>query len=384
MNNLTLLAIASKQIWPQVLAVLHLQPSKIILLHSDDESESGKPAQRLQRFFSKSNLSPGCDTFLEAIPHSGFSDMENRLDDIAALHHLNAGDCVVNFTGGNKLMATAAFQWSTRRGMRAFYLERGNKITWFEPQGAEMKSRMEDLPTNGANILDAADLLACQLGEEVVQFKGELLTLNGKGQNADLGDLQAKLQGVTRLDQNAFDFRKWLNVENPTHQMPKPGDNLEYGTACALLRYSVPGVRRSVEIRTLPNSQNSEGELDLVFNWGGRLWVVDCKDRVGSENKMESLKSAFLQGGIFHKQNQSLLENLAEDLRDRDIKILREDLQQIAEVGGLLGCALAVRSVSPPRQAIEYAASRHPQVEVLLKSDLVKRLPAILAGRRPQ
>ncbi len=31
----------------------------------------------------------------------------------------------------------------------------------------------------------------------------------------------------------------------------------------------------------------------------------------------------------------------------------------------------------------EHTASRHPRVEILLKSDLAKRLPAILGGRRP-
>ena len=83
-------------------------------------------------------------------------------------------------------------------------------------------------------------------------------------------------------------------------------------------------------------------------------------------------------------QVESLLQSVAEDLKDRDITTLREDLLQISEVGGLLGCALAVRSKNPPHQAVEFAASRHPQVEVLLKADLIKRLPAILAGRRPR
>ena len=91
-----------------------------------------------------------------------------------------------------------------------------------------------------------------------------------------------------------------------------------------------------------------------------------------------------LGAGGANRQNQALLNSIADDLKDRDIKLLREDLLQISEVGGLLGCALAVRSAKLPMQAVEYATSRHPQVEVLLKNDLVKRLPAILAGRRPR
>lgn len=381
---MTLLSLASKQIWPQVLAVAHLKPDRVFLLHSEDLAESKGPAQRLQRLFDDSGLVPTGGTQLEPVSHADFSAIESRFDEIVAAHQLNLGECVVNFTGGNKLMATAVFRRVARRGVRAFYLERGNLVTWFEPRDGDMVTHAEPLPAGITNNLDSAALLSCQFGEEVVQFKGERLTLNEKGAKSVPQDLAAKLQGETRLDRGAFDFRKWLHVENPSSRQPNEGDNLEYGTACALLKAGVPAVRRSVELATLPNSRNSEGELDLVFNWNGRLWVVDCKDRVGGETKVEALRIALLGAGGANRQTEALLKSVAEDLKDRDIKILREDLLQISEVGGLLGCALAVRSVKPPQQAVEFAASRHPQVEVLLKTDLVKRLPAILAGRRPR
>ena len=377
-----LLSLASKQIWPQVLAVAHLKPDLVFLLHSEDTAESKGPAQRLKRFFDDSGLVPKGGTQLEPIPHDDFSAIESRFDEIVARHQLNLGECVVNFTGGNKLMATAVFRRVARRGLRAFYLERGNLVTWFEPRDGDMLTTVKPLPTGITNNLDAAALLSCQFGDDVVQFQGERLTLNEKGAKVVPQDLAAKLQGETRLDSGAFDFRKWLLIENPSPRPSNKGDNLEYATACALLMARVPAVRRSVELSTLPNSQNSEGELDLVFNWNGRLWVVDCKDRVGGETKVEALRTALLSGGGSNRQTEEWLKSVAEDLKDRDIKILREDLLQIAEVGGLLGCALAVRSARPPQQAVEFAASRHPQVEILLKNDLVKRLPAILAGRR--
>ena len=377
-----LLSLASKQIWPQVLAVTHLKPASLFLLHSEDTAESKGPAQRLKRFFDDSGLVPKGGTQLESIPHDDFSAIESRFDEIVARHQLNLGECVVNFTGGNKLMATAVFRRVARRGLRAFYLERGNLVTWFEPRDGDMLTTVKPLPTGITNNLDAAALLSCQFGDDVVQFQGERLTLNEKGAKVVPQDLAAKLQGETRLDSGAFDFRKWLLIENPSPRPSNKGDNLEYATACALLMARVPAVRRSVELSTLPNSQNSEGELDLVFNWNGRLWVVDCKDRVGGETKVEALRTALLSGGGSNRQTEEWLKSVAEDLKDRDIKILREDLLQIAEVGGLLGCALAVRSARPPQQAVEFAASRHPQVEILLKNDLVKRLPAILAGRR--
>ena len=55
---MTLLTLASKQIWPQVLAVARLKPKRLFLLHSADAAESKGPAQRLKRLFDKSGLVP--------------------------------------------------------------------------------------------------------------------------------------------------------------------------------------------------------------------------------------------------------------------------------------------------------------------------------------
>jgi hypothetical protein len=129
-----LLTLASKQVWPQILAAAHLKPRRVILLHSDDPIESKGPAQRLKVLFEEANLAPQGAVQLETIPHDDFAAIEERFDDIIASHQVNLSDCVVNFTGGNKLMATAVFRRVARRGVHAFYLERGNQITWFEPR----------------------------------------------------------------------------------------------------------------------------------------------------------------------------------------------------------------------------------------------------------
>lgn len=379
---MVLLTLASRQIWPQVLAVAHLRPERLILLHGDDLAESKGPAERLKRFFAAERLMPPETVHLERVPHDEFSAIERRFDEIVASRRLNLEECLVNITGGNKLMATALFRRAARRGVRAFYLERDNSLTWFEPADGDMDTRVEKLPVGATNPLDAAALLSCQFGDDVVQFPGERLTLNELGGRVSPQDLAAKLAGETLLGSGGFDFRKWLRIDNASRRKVKAGDNLEYGVACALLHAGVDSVRRGVELATLPSSPNSEGELDLVFNWNGRLWVVDCKDRVGGEAKVEALRKDFLMLGGLPRGTRELLESIEDDLKDRDIKILREDLLQVAEVGGLLGCALAVRKAQPPRQAVEFAASRHPRVEILMKQDLVRRLPAILAGRR--
>ena len=232
-----LLSLASKQIWPQVLAVAHLAPEQVFLLHSEDAVESKGPAQRLKRFFDASGLVPRGVTYLEAVLHDDFSAIEIRFDEIIAKHQLNLRECLVNFTGGNKLMATAVFRRVARRGVRAFYLERGNQVTWFEPRDGDMETSSERLDASLTNKLDSAALLSCQFGDEVVQSSGERLTLNEKGRNAAPQDLAAKLQGETRLDRNAFDFPSGSRLRTllPANQTKATTSNTAPPARCSRL-----------------------------------------------------------------------------------------------------------------------------------------------------
>jgi len=112
-----LLSLASKQIWPHVLTAAHLKPARLFLLHTEDTSESSDPARRLKRFFDNGDLVPKGNTRLERIPHDDFTAIERALDDLQTSQKLSLSECCLNFTGGNKLMATAAFRWATRRGL---------------------------------------------------------------------------------------------------------------------------------------------------------------------------------------------------------------------------------------------------------------------------
>ena len=133
-----LLSLASRQIWPHILAVAWLKPTRIFLLHTRDVEESQGPAQRLKRFFDETELVPRGGTRLEPVSHNDFTSIERSLDTLQTKHQLPLSDCRLNFTGGNKLMATAAFRWAARRSVSAFYLERGNQLVWFEPRDGEM------------------------------------------------------------------------------------------------------------------------------------------------------------------------------------------------------------------------------------------------------
>jgi hypothetical protein len=124
---LTLLSLDPRQIWPQLLAVTHFKPTRVFLFHSEDADESKGPAQRLKRLCDSTNLVPKGGTRLEPISDSDFAAIERPLDELQLAHQLPLADCVVNYTGGNKLMATAAFRSAARRGVKPFYLERRNE-----------------------------------------------------------------------------------------------------------------------------------------------------------------------------------------------------------------------------------------------------------------
>jgi len=381
---MTLFSLASRQIWPQVLSVAHLKPRRIVLLHSNNEKESHAPARRLAALFTQSpGLAPADGVATECIPHDNFNAIEQRLDALLSAPDLDPSQAIVHFTGGNKLMAAAVFQRAIKRGVRAFYLERRNQVTWFEPDGDHIRTRTESVRMDSLDPLDPADLLACQFGDECITARGELLTLNSSGRNLGPRDLAAQLRGNHKTARELVDFRKWLDGASWDKSLRREGDNLEYASALAILASGVPRVRRGIEWQTQPGSIYTEGELDLVFHHGGRLWIVDCKDRIGSDAKIERLRTSLIQNGCQMGDFNSLLDSIQQDLQDRDLKILREDLMQVAEVGGQEAFVLAVRSSPPPRQALEFVAARQPRIEFVLRQDLVTRLPALLAGKRP-
>ena len=75
----------------------------------------------------------------------------------------------------------------------------------------------------------------------------------------------------------------------------------------------MPVVQRSVRLvpKVLRGSGSEEGELDLVFNWAGKLWVVDCKDRRSTESKVDQLRTRYgLTAQAAHMQVKPYLSSV--------------------------------------------------------------------------
>lgn len=373
---MTLLSLTSKQIWPQVLAVLHARPERLVLFHSDEEGESKRPAERLQQFLLAGAIPNPPVVELKRVPHDRFKDVVDAFANTGEELSLDESNCQVHLTGGNKLMAMAAAEWCRLAGVPSFYLERDLRVFPFQPSGTDLLPQPDfKLDPHLARDVEPMALLRCQLdGADIVRV-GQRLTLNEQGRRLPEQEFQPLLR-------NDHDFRKFLSWDIEESES-KPGFGLEYATAFALLKLGVPVVQRSIRLipRVLRASGKEEGELDLVFNWAGKLWVVDCKDRRSAEGKVEQLRTEILRQLTPDRRLTELLDKLAEELRERDLHPLKEDLLTVAEVGGLLGKAVCVRRSVLPLQAKEFAHSR--KIPVILKDRLISGLRPLLYPNEP-
>jgi len=372
-----LLSLASKQIWPQILAVHHLQPARVILLHSDDANESRMPAQRLKRFFDKHGPMGQGQAQMEPLSDSDFASIEKRLDALLSHHSWNLSGCVLNITGGNKLMATAAFRWAAQRGVRTFYLERRNKITWFDFLDGETLTTADSVDGHIADTLDPVALLRCQVDASEVEREGERLTLNPTGAAMEEGTLFKQLNG-------GADASGFLEVAGIADADKKKGDALELTTAVVLLKLGVQNIQRSLRLKVKSaagvGTRLPHAEIDLLFSWGGKLWLVDCKDRKSAESLVEGLQRELSRIRL-SPQAEELLTRIHKELSIGQTKVMKEDLLAIRETGGLLGQVVCVRKAGQPDEVRQYAA--HNRIEIIQKNELVDRWRSLLFPDRP-
>jgi hypothetical protein len=368
-----LLSLVSKQIWPQVLVVSQLKPQRMFLLHSEDTAESRGPAQRLKRFFDESGLVPKGGTRLELVSDSDFDTIERRLDDLQRIHQLPLRECVVNFTGGNKLMATAAFRWAARHA-RAFYLERRNQLTSFEAPDGKMVTHVEKLDGKLTDDLDPVALLRCQLDASEVQRPGQTILLNEAGKHLTEDQFLRRIQ-------NGNDVLPWLLITGEADREAKQGDPLEFAVAAVLLRLGVKRVQRSLRLKVKSSMQTGtrlpHAEIDLLFTWGGRLWLVDCKDEKPMENHADNLRRTLLP---LSSEAERLLDRISDELSIGQTKVMKEDLLAMREAGGLLGNIICVRQADLPEEVAQYA--RNNSIALVTKDKLVEGLRNLLLPDR--
>jgi hypothetical protein len=374
MHPTTLLTFASRQIWPQVLAILNRAPSRLILFHSEEAAESSRPAARLRDFVVATGQLPADGVELVSVPATNLHQIREAISQVAERLELGDLNCEFHLTGGNKLMALAAFDWCRLNGSPCFYIERDRQILQFSPEKGELIQRPPGhLEIDLGQSIDPVHLVRCQLDSAEVVDPGQLVTLSLDGEKMpwqEIGPL---------LNRESYDFRRLLRIEGPEPE-GRAGDQLELATAFAVLKAGVPRVRRG--LRTTARARTAdgrdEGEQDLIFNWRGRLWVVDCKDRHSPETRIDQLRSELVSTSAISPRVRDLLEKLTGELKDKELMTLKQDLQAVSEAGGLMGRTLVVRREALPAQAADFARSR--KMGVVLKDRLYLDLLRQLSG----
>ncbi len=365
-----LFTIASKQIWPQVLSILHLKPEQVYLFHSEDKSESLQPAQRLKRFFDDSNIVQKGNTKMCKIPHDDFLAVETMLEEVRSKNNLSCDSLVLNFTGGNKLMATAAFRWAVKYFIKSFYLEKGNKIFWFEPKNEEVITNLENLNPHIADELDPVEILRCQLETSDIERKGEIIQLTKEG-------IDIPSEKMFRIIENGSFQKEWINRIEPIEDEDKEGDNLEFQTAAVLLKLGVRKLRRSTRLKSKGEDKvsikNPHSEIDLLFVWNGKLWTVDCKDTIGEEeicsNFYKEIRNMPGRAKVLWNRIRDIVEN-------RPYIQLKVDIATVREVGGLYGSVIWVRKKGLNDEIKQFA--RRNSVYLVNKRTIASELAEIL------
>jgi hypothetical protein len=352
----TLLSLASAQIWPHVLTVAHLKPRRVILLHSKD-NESARPARRLKEFFDTSKLVELAA--LEPVSHDQLQTVVNQLNALKQKYDIKPDACIVNWTGGNKLMAIAAFEWAANGGMQSCYLERGDVFMRFSAASGGVLQASERLDAHLTDDIDPLDLLNCQLNASAVVDRGQRLVLSEEGHRLQMRDVQNRLR-------NRSGFLSLLASDSAI-SVEIRGDGLELGTAVALLKLGVKQVRKGLKLQIQSGTKQPHSEIDLIFIWCGRIWTVDCKDRMPATNLLRDVTGP-----------RGVLGRLWDALNLSQIKVLREDLAVARELGGLRARVIAVRKAARGPQQAEFA--RANGIEIVLKNDLVNGLQKVLTG----
>ncbi|MBL9139557.1 MAG: hypothetical protein JNK85_27055 [Verrucomicrobiales bacterium] len=348
---MTLVTLVSRQLWTQVLTLIHLRPSRVILLHSDHETESKGPMERLRRFLVGHRVAFGpmnspIEVVAEPIPHRNqdgrlFDNLVVAFEEVRERHRLAQGDCV-NISGGTRLMSAAAFAWAKTRGLESIYLDRDRELTRLEPRKGGFNARVELVDPSPFDRFDPLDLLSLQAGDEIVTEPGCRLELTQEGAAADWDELRTRFAGGGM----AAEFFLRIPGGGAPPRGRQVGDALEYETALWVLKAGARSVRRGVQL-SLPDrlgfpGTRSDEEIDCLFCHGGRLWLVECKFRRSAVNHADRVRRAF--GRLLPRDANEALWKLTQAFETGEKDSLKLDLLLAYRIAGVQGQVVRVVS----------------------------------------
>ncbi len=352
MSGPLLLSTASRQIWPQIHAVLHIKPSRVLLLHSHDARESLRPAERLRDLLLGAGLPFLGGVDLKEIPDD---DMHGARTAVASFVGGRRDDAIVHFTGGNKLMSTGAFLAAVDCGVRSCYLERRLQLCWFEPGDRRLATRTEKIDPHQADGIDAVALLRCQI--DAVQIAGEpqAFALTGRAKALDCGTFERDLFSRTwHRDGERLQFRRGREWLEPAPDVTHKGDHLELAVVATVLRFGPSRVYKGVRIQT-EGASGDQTDLDVIFNWDGHLWIVDCKDKARHWQKLNVISRYLPPRSTWEPTLQRAFGQIGSELEATHYILLKQALFDVQQGGGLQGRLVIVRRHHLPPPVGDFA-----------------------------
>lgn len=376
----TLLLLTNQELWPGIICTRHFRPEKVILLHGNTPAASKEPAVRLQEFLLKANLVQNCD--LLELPDDDFVGIQKKLDNDSISEPLAVG-----FNGATKLMAVACFDWAMKRGHQALYLETDNEIQRFEADGDKVACRKEKAALSDLSSLNPVETVRSHLRRSEIRRNPSILSLSERGQKLPIKDALEILDRSVRNSEwqgeplLCRDGKGWRPV---SAEFEAIGERFELLVAMALLKLGVEQVAHSVELSSLDSQEEKHvhAELDLVFIWGGRLWVVECKDHEKVEKKGRRLWNSLKENARLNNLDecdQDFIDELGSMMGRRYKKTLKERILAAQECGGALAQVIFAVREEPKGDVREFAALHG--IHIARRDSLERDLSQSLEGR---
>ena len=224
------------------------------------------------------------------------------------------------------------------------------------------------------NRLDPLEWIKCQSAWTILH-PGQSLALRGITDPSDTRWLRLLVNGKEAVNQHLLADGKPISCK-------VEGDYLEYYVGMALLGQGLTLVRKGVKL----GKKDSKGsyhdqEHDLVFVHGGKLWLVDCKDRSSVRDRAlswwKSISRELTNTERPHKDFMKIIADL--ELSERQV-LLRDAFN--ARVLGLTTQVLIVRRSTLGSVATEFANEAGMKIleNVFGQKDLRQGLSHILRG----
>jgi hypothetical protein len=299
-------------------------------------------------------VSPDGISTLE-IPHDDYDGVLRKLDE------LKPESAIVNITGGNKLMILAVAKWAESKSFPCVYLERGNRLVTFRPDGRQFATSHEPLDIHKTDPLPPLDLVCCQLSDSEILRQGQRLTLNDQAREIPDADFWGMIQSRNPVD--------YLHREGPKDRRTNEGDRLEYLAALVILKLGAPEVIRGLELKVRHPRGNPHAEIDLLFNYGAQLWVVDCKDRKSMDWVVKNVENKL-------GKDDPAAERVRSAFSLSGMKEMKDDMISATITGGLRAGILCIRKSGFNETEMQYAADH--SIHVAAKRSLYDDLRRIL------